>query len=167
MAKTLRLILGDQLNQQHSWFNGDHKHIIYHMAEMRQETDYVTHHIQKVVAFFSAMRSFKDWMDDRGFKNIYFELDHDDNKQDLVDNLNALIKKHGIDKFEYLAPDEWRLDQQLKEFCKSLDIEWEGFDTEHFLTKNLKVANGTMIRAIARNGMKILRYHMSVVSVKM
>jgi deoxyribodipyrimidine photolyase-related protein len=27
--------------------------------------------------------------------------------------------------FEYLAPDEWRLDQQLKEFCESLDIEWK------------------------------------------
>ncbi len=139
MAKTLRLILGDQLNHKHSWFNGDQEHVIYHMAEMRQETDYVMHHIQKVVAFFLAMRSFKDWMDARGFENTYYPLDHKDNEQDLVKNLNALIKKHGIEKFEYLAPDEWRLDQQLKEFCQSLDIEWEGFDTEHFLTKRMDV----------------------------
>jgi deoxyribodipyrimidine photolyase-related protein len=139
LQKTLRLVLGDQLNQKHSWFNGDQEHIIYHMAEMRQETDYVRHHIQKVVAYFMAMRSFKDWMDDRGFATDYFTLDHKNNKQDLIENLKALIKKHKIKKFEYLAPDEWRLDQQLKKFCESLDIEWEGYDTEHFLTKRMDV----------------------------
>ncbi|PRP67037.1 cryptochrome/photolyase family protein [Nonlabens agnitus] len=139
MAKTLRLILGDQLNHKHSWFNGDQDHITYHMAEMRQETDYVKHHIQKVVAFFSAMRSFNEWMNDRGFNTVYYELDHKDNSQDLVKNLKKLIKDQDIEKFEYLAPDEWRLDQQLRDFCKSLDIEWEGFDTEHFLTKRKDV----------------------------
>lgn len=139
MEKTLRLILGDQLNHKHSWFNGDQDHVIYHMAEMRQETDYVKHHIQKVVAFFMAMRGFKSWMDERGFENIYYELDHEDNQQDLVKNLKSIIKKHNIEKFEYLAPDEWRLDQQLKTFCNALDIEWEGFDTEHFLTKRMDV----------------------------
>ncbi|KQC34179.1 deoxyribodipyrimidine photolyase [Nonlabens sp. YIK11] len=139
MAKTLRLILGDQLNHKHSWFNGDQDNITYHMAEMRQETDYVKHHIQKVVAFFSAMRSFNEWMIDRGFNTLYYELDHKDNSQDLVKNLKKLIRDHDIEKFEYLAPDEWRLDQQLRDFCKSLDIEWEGFDTEHFLTKRKDV----------------------------
>ncbi|BAO55675.1 cryptochrome/photolyase family protein [Nonlabens marinus] len=137
--KTLRLILGDQLNHKHSWYNGDQDHIVYFMAEMRQETDYVKHHIQKVVAFFMAMRGFKEWMDDRGFENVYYQLDHKDNQQDLVDNLNALIEKHSIEKFEYLAPDEWRLDQQLKDFCESLEIEWQGYDTEHFLTKRMDV----------------------------
>lgn len=137
--KTLRLILGDQLNQRHSWYNGDQNHIIYFMAEMRQETDYVRHHIQKVVAYFKAMRAFKEWMDDRGFENMYYTLDHKDNQQDLVDNLKELINEHQIEKFEYMAPDEWRLDKQLKDFCESLDIEWEGYDTEHFLTKRKDV----------------------------
>ena len=50
--KTLRLILGDQLNSQHSWFQEKDDDVIYFMAEMRQETDYVAHHIQKVTAFF-------------------------------------------------------------------------------------------------------------------
>ena len=138
--KTLRLILGDQLNHKHSWFSGDQDDVIYFMAEMRQETDYVTHHIQKVVAFFMAMRSFNDWIHERGWNSVYYELDHEDNQQDLVKNLNQLIKEHQIEKFEYLAPDEWRLDQQLKEFCNSLDIEWQGYDTEHFFTKRKDVA---------------------------
>lgn len=49
---TLRLILGDQLNSTHSWFESVDENTIYLMAEMQQETNYVKHHIQKVVAFF-------------------------------------------------------------------------------------------------------------------
>ena len=47
--KKLRLVLGDQLNQKHTWFNTVNDDVTYLMAEMRQETDYVKHHIQKVV----------------------------------------------------------------------------------------------------------------------
>ena len=50
--KIVRLILGDQLNQQHSWFNEVNDDVTFIMAEMRQETDYVKHHIQKIVGFF-------------------------------------------------------------------------------------------------------------------
>lgn len=139
MKKTLRLILGDQLNHKHSWFNGEQDHIIYHMAEMRQETDYVKHHIQKVVAFFLSMRGFNNWMQERSWNTEYYELDHKDNTQDLIKNLEKLINKHNIEKFEYLVPDEWRLDEQLRNFCKSIDIEWQGHDTEHFFTKRMDV----------------------------
>ena len=56
--KTLRLILGDQLNPHHTWFKKPEKHITYVLMEVLQETDYVKHHIQKVCAFFAAMRNF-------------------------------------------------------------------------------------------------------------
>jgi deoxyribodipyrimidine photolyase-related protein len=49
--QTLRLILGDQLNQKHSWFKNPDDTVVYVMAELSQETDYVLHHIQKVVGF--------------------------------------------------------------------------------------------------------------------
>ena len=52
--QTLRLILGDQLNTEHSWFRQQEDHVCYLMAEIRQETDYVKHHIQKVTGFFAA-----------------------------------------------------------------------------------------------------------------
>tara|TARA_B100001179_G_scaffold233182_1_gene229990 strand:+ start:10181 stop:11629 length:1449 start_codon:yes stop_codon:yes gene_type:complete len=104
------------------------------MAEMRQETDYVKHHIQKVVAFFEAMRNFSKWLEEHGKSVIYFKIDHPDNEQDLVKNIKKLIKAHDIEKFEYQLPDEYRLDEQLKDFCKDLDLETEAYDTEHFLT---------------------------------
>ena len=60
MLKTLRLILGDQLNSNHSWFNTIDDNITYVMMEIRTETDYASHHIQKVVGFFASMHSFAE-----------------------------------------------------------------------------------------------------------
>lgn len=139
-AKVLRLVLGDQLNAQHSWFKSKNEDVLYFMAEMRQETDYAPHHIQKVAAFFMAMRSFHQDLTGHGHRSIYYTLDHKENQQDLVKNLQFLIDKEKISKFEYLAPDEYRLDQQLRDFCQDLSIEWEGYDTEHFFTKRKDVS---------------------------
>lgn len=131
---TLRLILGDQLNLQHSWYNTIDDSVVYFIAEMRQETDYTTHHIQKVVAFFSSMRSLADSLRSKGHQVIYFKLDDKKNTQSLSKNLNHIIGKYAIQKFEYQLPDEYRLDQQLKSYCASLEISHEVYDTEHFLT---------------------------------
>jgi (6-4)DNA photolyase len=132
--KTLRLILGDQLNHKHSWYDDSLEDNLYFIAEMRQETDYTTHHIQKVIAFFEAMQNFANWLQERGHKVVYYKLDHKDNQQDLSKNLASLIEKHNITKFEYQLPDEYRLDEQLKQFCGNSEIETEAFDAEHFLT---------------------------------
>ncbi len=137
----LRLILGDQLNHQHSWYSDDHKDVCYFMAEMRQETDYTTHHIQKVVAFFHSMRNFANWLKEKEFDITYFELDHNDNEQGLALNLKKIIQEKKITKFEYQLPDEYRLDEQLRAFCNTLEIETEAFDTEHFLTSRTDLAD--------------------------
>ena len=55
---TLRLLLGDQLNAAHSWWQAPQDDVMTVMMECRQETDYARHHVQKVLAFFLAMRSF-------------------------------------------------------------------------------------------------------------
>jgi len=133
-VKKLRLILGDQLNHQHSWFQEEQDDTIYVLMEMRQETDYTVHHIQKVVGFFLAMRNFAEYLTNRQHEVIYYHINDKENNQTLAKNLKQLIKKNDIEKFEYQLPDEYRLDQQLKEICKSLSIDSEAYDTEHFLT---------------------------------
>lgn len=127
--KTLRLILGDQLNSQHSWYKSVDNNITYLIAEMRQETDYVKHHIQKVVGFFLAMRNFADHLKSQGRKVIYLKINDTGNAQSLSGVLKDQINKHSIEKFEYQLPDEYRLDQQLKTICKELEIPSEAFDT--------------------------------------
>ena len=141
MAKTLRLILGDQLNQKHSWYDQVDDDVLYFMAEMRQETDYVTHHIQKILGFFSAMRNFSHWLEERGHSVIYYKLDHPDNTQNLTKNLNQLFKAHHIDRFEYQLPDEYRLDEQLKNFCNDISLQTQAVDAEHFLTSRTDLAD--------------------------
>lgn len=132
--KTLRLVLGDQLNMNHSWYKTVDENVVYFIAEMRQETDYVRHHIQKVVAFFESMRNMASALTDKGHAVIYYQLDHSDNTQSLEGNLDQLFVNHSIEKFEYQLPDEYRLDLQLKNYAKSLQIESSLIDTEHFLT---------------------------------
>lgn len=132
--KTLRLILGDQLNYKHSWYKGDQKHITYVLMEIRQETDYVKHHIQKIAGFFRAMRNFAEHLKQNDLNVIYLKINDKDNLQTLDKNLSKLISEENFEKFEYQLPDEFRLDEQLKEFCNKSKIETETFDTEHFLT---------------------------------
>ncbi|WP_373057026.1 cryptochrome/photolyase family protein [Zunongwangia sp. H14] len=139
--KILRLILGDQLNHHHSWYKEEQENITYVFMEMRQETDYVVHHIQKIVAFFSAMRNFADYLKDREYNIIYFRINDEENKQDLASNLYQLIQEHNFSKFEYQLPDEYRLDKQLDDICKNLDIPSEAYDTEHFFTSRTELSS--------------------------
>ncbi len=81
MSKTLRLILGDQLNSKHSWFKTVDESVTYVMMEIRSETDYAAHHIQKIVGFFSAMRAFSD--SELTMKNIKLSIIHLNDKNNL------------------------------------------------------------------------------------
>ena len=130
----VRLILGDQLNAEHSWFEEVNDNVCYVMFEMRQETDYVKHHIQKVVAFFGAMRNFAHAREKEGHRILYYTLDDSQNEQELEKNLNKVISLLGATRFAYQLPDEFRLDRQLQVFCKGLKISSDAVDTDHFLT---------------------------------
>lgn len=134
MQKTLRLILGDQLNGKHSWFKTADVNTYYVLMEVMQEQEYVMHHIQKILSFFAAMRNFAHQLTKGGHQVIYIKLDDGDNLQSFDDNLSYLIKTHNIARFEYQLPDEYRLDEQLIAFAKNLKIGSAVFDTEHFLT---------------------------------
>ncbi|MFY8033349.1 MAG: cryptochrome/photolyase family protein, partial [Flexibacteraceae bacterium] len=92
MSKSLRLILGDQLNHQHSWFQQVDPNIGYVLMEIRSETDYVTHHIQKVCAFFCAMRAFAQHLKDLGHTVHYFQLDQANNTHSFKGNIQLLVK---------------------------------------------------------------------------
>ncbi|WP_439129706.1 cryptochrome/photolyase family protein [Polaribacter sp.] len=136
----LRLLLGDQLNSNHSWFHKTDNEVTYCLFEMRQETDYTKHHIQKVVGFFAAMRNFAKELKSNNHKVIYYQLNDKKNTQSLVVNLANIIDEYNIEKFEYLAPDEFRLDKQLTQFTTDLNIKFEQFSSEHFYTEKEELA---------------------------
>ena len=133
--KKLRLILGDQLNYTHSWYAEKNDDVLYVLMEMRQETDYVAHHIQKIIAFFASMFNFATYLRKNGHRVVHLRINDAENTQSLTDNLTHLFQKYHIEKFEYQLPDKYRLDVQLTDFCNSLSMPSESVDTEHFMTK--------------------------------
>lgn len=141
MDKKLALILGDQLNEKHSWFQKPSTDRVFVLMEIRSETDYVMHHFQKVLAFFTAMRRFADRLRDMGFEVHYLCLDDPGNQQDFGKNLQALGAKLGIGKWEYQEPDEYRLDLYFKEIANNPKFPGTMVSSEHFLTGRLEVAN--------------------------
>ncbi|AWI26768.1 cryptochrome/photolyase family protein [Flavobacterium pallidum] len=141
MPQKLRLILGDQLNYEHSWFRSLDDCTTYLMMEIRSETDYTTHHIQKITAFFFAMRNFADWLKTAGHNVIYIKLGDAGNQQTFEANILKVIAEKEICHFEYQLPDEYRIDIALRNFCKSLAITSDSADTEHFYTTREELAD--------------------------
>ncbi len=139
--KTLRLLLGDQLNSEHSWFDEVNPNVMYVMAEMRQETDYVKHHVQKVVTFFLSMRNFSEELTKRGHQVVYYKISDANNPQNLEQLILDLVEKNTIEQFEYQFPDEYRLDEQLKSICEKLSIPTKAVDSEHFYTSRNELAD--------------------------
>ena len=134
MSKTLRLILGDQLNSNHSWFKTVDESVTYVMMEIRSETDYAKHHIQKVVGIFAAMQTFSSKLKSKNHQVIYIHLNDENNLQSFENNVKNLISKHNFTHFEYQLPDEYRVDLDLKKLCESISITSSVVDSEHFFT---------------------------------
>ena len=132
--KTLRLILGDQLNEKHSWFDSKNENVTYVLMEIKSETNYVVHHIQKVVGIFTSMRLFAEKLSNSGHKVIYLKLNEIKNKHSFTENINDLINEHDFNLFEYQLPDEYRVDEELIQLSTSSTIPTKIYDTEHFYT---------------------------------
>ena len=139
--KTLRLILGDQLNPEHSWLRTVDSNTHYVMMEVRQETDYVMHHAQKVIAIFAAMREFAKMLVARGHQVSYITIDDPANTHSMTDNLSMLARELKVTAIEYQSPDEWRLDDQLKKFEQTCLIAVRMVDSEHFYTERDTASN--------------------------
>lgn len=139
--QTLRLILGDQLNQSHSWLQKIDKQVVYVMIEAHSEQQYVTHHIQKIIGFFLAMRAFAEHLRTAGHEVHYLQLDDPENSGNIPQNIQRLVAKWSIKQWGYQLPDEYRLDQALQKLAKTLEIPVEVADTEHFLTSRTDLKN--------------------------
>jgi len=138
---TVRLVLGDQLNRKHSWYKEVSGRTLYVMMECRSETDYVKHHVQKVVGFFLAMRAFSAWLVASGHQVHYIRLDDVENRQSIPDNLQRLFQETGAARFEYQLPDEYRLDKQLRDMTAAVGLGCGIYDTEHFFTSRDALAS--------------------------
>ncbi|WP_318451353.1 cryptochrome/photolyase family protein [Photobacterium leiognathi] len=129
---TLRLILGDQLNAKHHWYQSTNPDVLYVIAELKQETDYVVHHQQKICAFFAAMENFAKALQQAGHEVLHLTLDDTESYTDLLQLIASLCEQYQCQGFEYQQPDEYRLSEQLSSL--TLDgVTVQTTDTDHFL----------------------------------
>jgi deoxyribodipyrimidine photolyase-related protein len=132
--KSIKLILGDQLNENHSWYDQVDDNALFVLMEVRCETDYVKHHIQKVVAIFDAMRKFAEVLVSKGHQVKYFKINDADNQQSFTENLNALAKQFNVQEIHYQLPDEYRVDQELSALSTTIGLPVFASDSHHFMT---------------------------------
>lgn len=131
---SVRLILGDQLNLNNPWFEKVDENVLFVMMEVRSETDYVKHHIQKVVAIFDAMRKFSEVLKSKGHHTHYISINVSENKPTITENLKLICSKFAVKELHYQLPDEYRVDQELNQLEDILGIPVFSSDTHHFLT---------------------------------
>ena len=128
----LRFIFGDQLNAEHSWFQTKSDDTLYVMAELQQEGRYVKHHIQKLCAFFSAMRGFVKALEAAGHKVLYISITDDLASEPIGELFKKLVNQYQVKVLEYQHTDEYRLQSQL-EAIHLPETEVHCVDSEHFL----------------------------------
>lgn len=138
---TVRLILGDQLNASHSWFTETREHCVYLIAELSQETSYVQHHVQKLVAFFAAMANFAQALTAAGHRVDHLTLDETAKFADLPALIQAKLAEFGACRFEYMQPDEFRLSKQLKHFSLPAGVSRACVDSEHFYLRHDEIGD--------------------------
>lgn len=137
----LRLILGDQLNSNHSWFQEENSSsYLYVLMEVKSENEYVLHHHQKVVAFFAAMRNFAEELKSKGFQVFYFKINDAVNHHSFEKNIRFLQSQFQVEALQYQFPDEYRLYQEFKDFKGLFPFEIKAFESEHFYCSLKEIA---------------------------
>ena len=131
--RTLRWILGDQLNEKHSWFGAVDDQVLYIIAELPQETQYVRHHVQKLCAFFAAMELFADRLQSAGHDVLHLTLDDTSRFKDLPALMRHCCEQYQAEELAYQRPDEYRLLQQLRDLAPVFPLRMTECDSEHFL----------------------------------
>ena len=130
---SIRLILGDQLNREHSWYKSKDDGVLYVIAELHQEATYVTHHIQKLCSFFAAMADFAQSLKADCHTVAFLNLNDTAKYEDLTDMISSLCEQHEVENFDYQAPDEFRLMTQMRSLELGAQVRITCYDSEHFL----------------------------------
>jgi deoxyribodipyrimidine photolyase-related protein len=132
MKNTARLILGDQLNPNHSWYSAPSEHVTFLMFECHDEATYAPHHIQKVAGIFSAMRQFAKHLQNQGHTVHYSTIPMTRQKA-LDEAIHYSCVQIGVLNLEFQEPDEVRVRSILEK------LEHKGYhinfvSTEHFIS---------------------------------
>lgn len=119
-CRNLVLILGDQLDEASSAFDGfEPERDVVLMVEALEESTHVWSHKIRTTLFLSAMRHFAEHLRQRGWRVDYRALDTHGDKT-LGDGLCAAIGEHQPQHLIGVEPGDLRVRQQLEGAIKSI-----------------------------------------------
>ena len=118
--KILRAILGNQLFPIYQ-INLS-KDVPVFMAEDNGLCSYIKHHKSKIALFFSAMRSYRDQLNNNGYKVIYYDANNNF-LTSYFDKLLDIVKSNKIEKIEIYEIEDKPFEKDFLEFCKTNNIE--------------------------------------------
>ena len=118
--KILRAILGNQLFPIYQ-INLS-KDVPVFMAEDNGLCSYIKHHKSKIALFFSAIRSYRDQLNNNGYKVIYYDANNNF-LTSYFDKLLDIVKSNKIEKIEIYEIEDKPFEKDFLEFCKTNNIE--------------------------------------------
>ena len=118
---TLRLVLGDQLNDTIASLADYEEGDLVLMAEVAEEAGYVPHHKKKIAFLFSAMRHFASRLQGQGKSVRYVRLDDTDNSGSLKGEVGRALGEGEFDTLVVVEPGEYRLKCEFDSWSEDLD----------------------------------------------
>ena len=134
--RNLILVLGDQLDRRSAVFDGfDSDADSVWMAEVAFEATHVWCHQLRLVAFFAAMRHFRDELRQRGMTVHYHQLSRrpsQDRGSSFEEVLCKDVSRLRPDKLIVLHPGDYRVRQSLNRAAEDLSVELQILHDQHF-----------------------------------
>ncbi len=93
------------------------------MAEDRELCSRYKFHKQKLTFFLSAMRHYKDVLDEKMDQVIYHKLIKKD-KTDYISKLDSFVKEHKISALHSFEIEDHFMADRIKKFCKKNNLEY-------------------------------------------
>lgn len=128
----IRLIFGDQLNVNHSWFKKVDDSVLYLMMEVNAEAANHKYHAQKLIGLFASMRSFAAFLEKNRHQVRYLKINQPENQQDFVKNISHLVDVLDPVAIEWQEPDSWYLARDLNTMSEELTVPCSAVSSEHF-----------------------------------
>ena len=142
MAKTLLLVLGDQLTlDRGALAQADRSDTIILMAEVAAETTYVPHHKKKIALVLSAMRHFADQLQRGGWLVDYVKLDDPENSESLAGELTKAVARHAPSRGVVTEPGEFRVKAHLSDWAETSGTGMEFVTDDRFVASQDEFAN--------------------------
>jgi deoxyribodipyrimidine photolyase-related protein len=134
LIRNLVIVLGDQLDETSAAFDGfDNERDTVLMMELAEEATYIPQHKKRLVLFFSAMRHFRQRLEEKGRQVQYVTLDDMENRGDFGGEIARWIKRLRPQKLIVAKPGDYRVEHAIVTAAHASDCTLEVVADRHFI----------------------------------